>query len=396
MKLTLSLLRSVAVAGIAAVLVLPAGAKPPEGKGNGGGGGGDTPDAPLPTYTWTALYSPAVPTFAAQMNSHGDAVGYYEVTLEEELHGFSTTYHGFLNVDDGAGNRIHIDLHDRLNAEGLITPLDLSGVGEIVEKAFGINESGQMIVILATYDSDGFVDRTSCLYSPEAIGPDGATIPPRLEVIVPGAGARALNDWGDVVASYDGVLVWSPDNPDNPMPLGTFDGMATVPSDINNGAQICGTAGIGGVALYGRTAWRYTPGTGFEPIFRRDPYEASVSEINDLGMVVGTYRKSINSSLQAFVYSDSGQTDLKYSGVSASRGLAVNNLGDVAGRAYFNDRWQPFVATDVHGFIAVMENSVDAPNILTNTAYIRTLTDSGAILMQTSIPEVAYVLTPVE
>ncbi len=127
-----------------------------------------------------------------------------------------------------------------------------------------------------------------------------------------------------------------------PPPDGWAHGRA---DDINSRGQLAVTAiGVGGGSFL---SYRYTPGVGYEEIGALSGDRSAPEAINEAGQVTGWN----DSPQRAYRFSDAGLEDLGVpDGRDDSAGLAINDLGQVAGFANGSFGSRAFLYSDGSGF----------------------------------------------
>ena len=303
------------------------------------------------------------------INNHGDVVGMADSGILIPA-ATETWYHAFLNVDDGDGNRVMIDLQDRFEDEGLIAPFNYqTGSGFQITSASDINDAGQILLKGAQY-GPGWSARTIFRYTPGSIDEFGGLIPPRLNrcntwISISSSqwissryphDLEAINDSGVCAgtALYNSdenqrhVSVWTGETGyGQTVDLGQLNGKSTTALDLNDSGQLCGYA-------TGSNAWRYTVGVGFENLGTlRNNSTTTASSLNNSGQVTGTCTLS-NFTFRAFRYTDGlGMEDIgTLGGANNLGGDSINNYGDVVGRAQNSKGYMRlYLFTDTLGMI---------------------------------------------
>ncbi|MBI5195130.1 MAG: hypothetical protein HZA10_02275 [Nitrospirae bacterium] len=152
--------------------------------------------------------------------------------------------------------------------------------------------------------------------------------------LFPGTDARGLNNFGVVVGSPDGSgtqrtgFIYSNGSYSELLPTGQTYASAY---GINNNGEVVGT---GSTAL-GYRGFLYSNGSYTE--IRPSGWGEHVVavDINDSGAIVGYGEHNNEGSMgKGYLYSSGNYTEILPSGWSASRAVAINNNGDVAGDGY--------------------------------------------------------------
>ena len=209
---------------------------------------------------------------------------------------------------------------------------DLGTLGGPESRAYGINNSGQIVGIADI----NVTTSQACLYS-------GGTMTDLGTFVGPNSFANAINDSGQVVGRagnghaflYSNGTVTDLGSP-GPSPSGRYG------YDVNNSGQIVGvditSSGLSGTFR----AFLYSGGNmEFLPIAP----DSQAYAINNSGQIVGYY--SIGGRHHAFQYSDGMMTDLGTLGGNNSYALDINDRGQIIGYSDTSDgKSHAFLYTD--------------------------------------------------
>ena len=285
------------------------------------------------------------------MNNHGDIVGRSSVRGPNGI----DWNRGFLNVSDGTGGRVMINLQEFFEDEGLLPEFDYDNpVGNsYVSDAQDINDSGQILGRIWTPGVGG----TAFRYSPATLNEFGDPVPAQLDDLGDYFFSD-LNNNGDAVGDESqsaDLFVWT--EAGGLVNLGTPpDGEGTWVSDMNDAGQIV----VSNSPFY--RAWRHTPGVGFENLGTLNGGKRSFGySINASGQVTGSSIASRGT--RAFRYSNNtGMEDLGNLGGSAY-GCSINNHGDVVGISETDGGEQHlFLYTNELGIVDLESWTIDLPD----------------------------------
>jgi hypothetical protein len=169
---------------------------------------------------------------------------------------------------------------------------------------------------------------------------------------------------------------------------------------INLDGIICGSTG----GAYAGFAWKYAPQVGFTSLFGSAPYKTTAADINDSGIIVGTYQETRTSFFYGYRMSPSGAYSLfKMPKNYASEFSYINESGAILGRGNINGSWRPILYTDTTGVVDLFRQTVDVPAGITNwgRVVLRGINDQGQIvgtveahLTSLGSTNLAFTLTP--
>lgn len=354
---------------VVSTVTLPADAWP--GNGNGGGGGGNggrgEPTTTL-SFVWTSLGQ--FDTYSDQLhfNNNGDVVG-----LAVNDHSI------FISKDNGIEGRQVIDLKAQILDEGLYSVPE--GTELRVLQPTDINDSLQVILLIEERVNGQRVYWAWYLYTPEQVV-DGATEPARLELLPDGG--HSINNAGFVAGALAAADLFSWDSVDGTNIVATAPdgyGIWEAPA-INLFEEIAVEGFINGTSR--RVALKYSLANGLETVFRKEPHYSSVTDINENGTIIGYWARNTGSTITAFRSHIDGSPETIPFGGDYSEALSINKFGDVLGSVIpdwdLNVR-RPYLYTDTHGAVDILNNSTNAPNIHPGALVPISINDQRRILI---------------
>ncbi|MEH2256445.1 DUF3466 family protein [Nostoc sp.] len=198
--------------------------------------------------------------------------------------------------------------------------------------AYGINNAGQVVgnsIVPSTdvFRSNGFRTAPNSAINPatDDLGTLGGN----------SSSGYAINDFGQVVGESkksiygrDYAFLWS--DATGMQNLGTLGGESSVASAINNLGQVVGSAETKEGQFH---AFFYSGSRVLQDLTTLGG-SSSANDINDSGQIVGYYTQTQSGQYHPFLYSSSGGLqDLGTLGGEEGVASAINNLGQVVGRA---------------------------------------------------------------
>ena len=215
---------------------------------------------------------------------------------------------------------------------------DLGTLGGNRSSGYGINTSGQVVGWSQTAGSSAtsmFLRSGGTMYN-LGQSPSGGTV------------ARAVNDVGQLVC---GDYLWTPTIPNGTIggwtPLGSLGGGSTEAVDINSSGKVVGVSRTS-TGVYEGFVYHNGSMTSVGPV------SSDISRgiaINDLGQVVG-------SATVAFIYADEQRTNLNdlispSSGWSLFRATGINNSGWITGQGTINGQDHAYLLIPVPEPVAI-------------------------------------------
>ena len=281
-------------------------------------------------YTFTNLGTlGGIASYANAINSSGQVVG-YSWTVDRTVH--ATVWNGTAATDLGAlGGTFSI-------------ANDINDAGQVVGYATGDFYRTRGVLWDGTTATDlgaNLVDATSINNAGQIVGVGG--------VFVAGNGFNTQDSYYSQAKLLNGSTA---------IDLGTFGGLTSAPTAINNAGQVAGYADVtvGDTRLSGRRAALWNGTTITNP--GEDSFNnSSAFAINDAGQVVG-YSGYAGGGVRATVWNENTTIDLGTLGGNQSFAWGINAFGQVVGSANTIDSnvllatlWNETTAIDLNSFL---------------------------------------------
>lgn len=350
------------------------------------GGGGSS----QPTYTFAWLDTlGGTQSQTAGINNRGDIWGSATTTPSED------EWNAFIIPGQGEFAGQMINFTEVLLEAGYITPFNwemLTGTYSV--GVHEMNDEGEIVGHLQQAVNGVFQDYYY-VYRPASPNPFVL-----IDYIASSLFTERIriNNLGVVTGHSDGQLfVWTE--------AGGLQYLTPLANDMRSNAInlhgiICGSTGGANAGF----AWKYNPQVGFTSLFGSAPYKTTAADINDSGIIVGTYQETRTSFFYGYRMSPSGAYSLfKMPKNNASEFSYINKPGAILGRGNINGSWRPILYTDTTGVVDLFGQTVNVPAGITNWGLVvlRGINDQGQIvgtveahLTSLGSTNLAFTLTP--